>query len=461
MQSFKNRKVLIFGLGLNDGGLGMAEYFLGHGAKVTITDGKTEEQLKNTLERLDKYKENITLHLDGHIKEDFLENDIIIRNPAVKPSSEYLQIAKEAGKQIEMEMSFFHRYAPCPIVGVTGTRGKSTTTTLIYEFLKKKFGEKIFLGGNVGRSAVRELASLTDENIAVLELSSFQLDAMGDSHVSPHVAVVTNMFTDHQDWHADMNEYIEAKKNIYRYQNEDDYLVVNIDNDITKNFVKDCNSNVVTYSLLDSSATYYMDSDMNIYFEESLLFSLNEKDVVLRGKHNRYNILAAIATSRIYDIEESPIKDVLVEFKGVHGRQELVRELNGIKFYNDTTATSIEAVKAMFERFGDENKGKIIMISGGVDKGLDYSLLVDDMKKYLKALILLEGSASERIYENIKDFENVYKYYADFKKAIQKAYEVAESGDMIILCPGGSSFNMFVNEFDRGSKYVSFANELK
>lgn len=459
MQEYMGKKVLIFGLGLNDGGLGMTEYFLRKGAKVTITDGKTEEELKPTLQKLGKDLNNVTLHLGGHLEEDFLENDIIIRNPAIKPNNEYLKIARENGKQIEMEMSFFHKNSPCPIIGITGTRGKSTTTTLIYEFLSKKFGKRIFLGGNIGKSAVRELDVLNKDNIAVLELSSFQLDAMGENKISPHIAVLTNIYTDHQDWHGSMEEYIKAKKNIFLYQNDNDYLVLNVDNGITEGFRDISRSKVITYSTIDSKANYYIDNDHNVYENGSIL--LNIKDSKLEGKHNEYNILAAIATSRIYDITVEDISDVLRNFNGVKGRQELIRELNGIRFYNDTTATSVEAMIAMFERFGEKNKRKMIMIAGGVDKGLDYSRITGYVRDYLKSLILLEGTASEKIYESVNDLDNIYKYYDDLGKAVEKAYEIAIPGDMIILCPGGASFNMFTNEFDRGEKFVNYVNLLK
>jgi UDP-N-acetylmuramoylalanine--D-glutamate ligase len=459
MQSFKNKKVLIFGLGLNDGGLGMTEYFLQEGAKVTITDGKTYEQLKPTLDKLKKYDNEIILHLDGHIEQDFLENDIIIRNPAIKPDNRYLKIAQEAGKQIEMEMSLFHKLCPCPIIGVTGTRGKSTTSTLIYEILKTKYGDKIFLGGNIGKSAIREVDQLNRDNIVVLELSSFQLDTMGQNNISPNIAVVTNIYTDHQDWHPTMEHYIDSKKNIYKYQKEDDYLVVNIDNDITKTFLNDCKSRIITYSLEDKNANYFLNEKLEVFENGKKLLDLS--NAKLKGKHNMYNMLSAISTVRIYGIGIDDIQKVLATFKGVHGRQELVREINGIKFYNDTTATSVEAVLAMFDTFGDDFKGKIIMIAGGVDKGLDYSLIEEDMKKYLKALVLLEGSASERISNQLKGFEDIYKYYSDLNKAIQKAYQIADNGDMIILCPGASSFNMFANEFDRGEKFVNYVNLLK
>jgi len=456
MKRFKNKKVLIFGLGLNDGGLGITEFFVKEGAKVTITDGKTEEQLESTLKKLKKYRKKITYHLGGHIKEDFLDNDIIIRNPAVKPNNEWLKIAQDEGKNIEMEMSLFHKLAPCPIIGVTGTRGKSTTTTLVYEFLKKKFSKNVFLGGNIGKSAIRELDKLNKRNICVLELSSFQLKTMDENKISSNVAVVTNIYKDHQDWHPNMEDYINSKKAIFKYQNDDGVLVVNIDNDITETFVKEAPAKVITFSLKNKNADYYIDKSLNIYESSEKL--LNIKESILQGEHNYYDILGALAVARIYDISSEDILDVLKTFKGVPGRQELVRELNGIKFYNDTTATSVEAIEAMFKRFGEEYKGKIIMISGGVDKGLEYEKLVPYMEKYLKKLILLDGTASEKIKNAYSNYKGPY---SDFKKAINTAYEEASSGDMVILCPGASSFNMFANEFDRGGQFVNYVNSLK
>ena len=456
---FKDKKVLIFGLGLNDGGLGMAEFFLNQGSKVTITDGKTKEELTKTLEQLKQYESQITYHLGGHIKEDFLENDIVVRNPAIKPDNEWLKIAIDAGKQIEMEMSLFHQLAPCKIIGVTGTRGKSTTTTLVYEFMKAHFGDRVMLGGNIGKSAIRELPNLTEDKIVVLELSSFQLDSMGHSQVSSPIAVATNMYVDHQNWHTDMPDYINAKKNIYRYQDKDGILITNIDNDITKEFVKDSNGKNITFSLIDKTADYYMDKEcLTVYENGQLLMTI--QNLILDGEHNLYNILGAIATVRTQGVNTNEIQPVLSIFKGVSGREELVRELNGVKYFNDTTATSVEAMTAMLNRFGEKYEGKIVMISGGMDKGLDYTSIAPMMKKSLRALILLEGTASEKIAASFGEADNIYKYYNDLGLALKKASEIATSGDMVILCPGGTSFNMFANEFDRGEKYVNFVNNL-
>ncbi|MBN1373721.1 UDP-N-acetylmuramoyl-L-alanine--D-glutamate ligase [Candidatus Dojkabacteria bacterium] len=456
---YKDKTVLIFGLGLNDGGLGMVDFFVNQDAKVTITDGKKEEELKPTLKKLAKYKDKITYHLGGHIDADFTENDIIVRNPAIKRDNPYLEIARKAKREIIMELALFHQLTPCPIIGITGTRGKSTTTTLIYEILKTTLGEKVLLGGNIGKSAMRELPKLTLDNLAVLEISSFQLDGMGESKVSPHIAVVTNLYPDHLNWHTDMQDYIETKKNIVRYQKPSDIAVINIDNEITKTFVDIAQSKVITFSLIEHAANYYLDKSLTLFENGKPLLSL--KTASLEGIHNLYNMVCAIATTRIYDIPVSNILNVIESFTGVEGRQQLVRELNGIKIYNDTTATSLEAMEAMLDTLGPKYPKKIIMLAGGVDKGFDYSKLSGKFGKYLKKVILLEGTASEKLALELEKLEiPTEKYFNNFETAIKTAYKTAQPGDVMILCPGAASFNMFANEFDRGAKFNKVVEKL-
>lgn len=294
--------------------------------------------------------------------------------------------------------------------------------------------------------------------ISVLELSSFQLDGMGEAKVSPNVSVLTNIYEDHINWHGSMEEYIKAKKNIFLNQTEKDYLVVNIDNNIASEFVNEAPSHVITFSLSDNSATYYIDESLNIFEKGSLLLKL--ENLKLEGRHNLYNILGAVATTRLFGINVEEIKSVVESFEGVENRQEFVREIDGVKYYNDTCATSVESMQAMIERFSKEYSGKIIQIAGGVDKGMDYHIIANDMKRHLKALILLQGTASEKMYEFVGDALPVYHFYNSIEDAVNQAKELAEEGDIVILSPGGSSFNMFVNEFDRGEKFVNAVNNL-
>lgn len=449
---YRDKKVLIFGLGLNDGGLGMAEFFVKQGAKVTITDGKTEEQLKTTLAKLAKYQNKITYHLGGQTKSDFADADIIIQNPGVRPDNEYIKYARELGKTIEMEMSLFCKLAPCKIIGITGTRGKSTTTTLVYRFLKKKYGSKIVLAGNIGKSAIRELPKLTRKHLVVLELSSFQLHTMGLSKISPNVSLVTNIYPDHLNWHIDMQDYITSKTNIINYQTSTDWTVLNIDNADVASMTNNVKGRLVTYSLINSKADYYLDKQLNVFEKGKYLISI--KKALLQGTHNQYNILASVALVRIFKVNKKDLLSVLATFKGVDGRQQYLTTVNGVKFYNDTTATSVEAMLAMLDRFGGEYKKRLVMISGGVDKGLDYSRIKSGVEGSVKAMVLLDGNASDKILTTLDAKKVLIKgKFAIFKDAIHEAYAISGRGDMVILCPGAASFNMFKNEFDRGRQF--------
>ncbi|MFH1547289.1 MAG: UDP-N-acetylmuramoyl-L-alanine--D-glutamate ligase [bacterium] len=457
---YKGKKVLVWGLGLNDGGLGVVDFFVRQGANVTATDTKTKEQLSPTLKKLKKYGDKIHYVFGEHKKEDFENADLIIRSPAAKPGTELLKYVESLNKDVEMEISLFLHLKPCPIIGITGTRGKSTTTTLIYEMMKEHFGERVFLGGNIGKSVMRILPELNKDNIGVLEISSFHLDQMGKEKLSPEYCLVTNMYTDHLDWHENMDYYVNAKRNIFLNQSPIGFTVLNIDNDITRGFIKDVPSEVVTFSLKSDKANYYTDNNLDVHFEGRKLLSL--KNSPLEGEHNVYNLTAAVSLTHRFGVSIENILKVVNSFKGIEGREEFVRELNGIKFYNDTTATSVEAIIAALERFGPRNKQKIVMISGGVDKGFDFSIIKEDVEKYVKAIVLLEGTASEKLFEEFQNSEiKIDKYFNNFRTAIERAYEIAEEGDMVILLPGGSSFNMFENEFDRGAQYNKIVKSLK
>lgn len=457
---YEGKKVLVFGLGLNDGGLGMVDFFVEQGAEVTITDGKTEEQLASTLEKLKEKDGKLTFHLGGHVESDFTDNDIIIRNPAIKPDNPYLKIAKEAGKTIEMEMSLFFKLAPCKIVGISGTKGKSTTTTLTYLMLKKKFGDSVVLAGNIGKSAIRELPKLTKDNLVVLEMSSFQLDALRDAKLSPHVSLLTNIYEDHLNWHKDMADYIDCKQTMFTFQKAGDITILNSDDPRVHNMenaAKKTGAKVVTFSSHESAD--YQRKEMVVFEQSKELLTL--EGMIVNGEHNFQNALGAIALARQFDVTAPQILEVLSEFTGVDGREQLVREINGIKIYNDTTATAMESMLAAMNRFGPQFPKKIIMIAGGMDKGMDYSQVAPVWNTYLKALVLLEGTASEKM-ATVMDSSTVpvHKYFGVFKDAVEKAYSLAQAGDMIILCPGGTSFNMFANEFERGRQFNDLVNAL-
>lgn len=474
--TFANQKVLVQGLGLNDGGVGMVKFFAEHGAIVKVTDLRTADILKDSLRALEVYtrKYKIEYVLGEHKPEDFKWADIVVRNPAVKRDNEYIQVARDNSAEIVMEMALFHKIAKGLKIGITGTRGKSTTTALIHEFVKAAVADNkipdynnVLLAGNIGKTAIAEVESLTDKSISVLEISSFQLDGMGEQKISPDIAVVTNMYPDHLNWHPDMEDYIETKKNIVRFQTKGDYAVINVQNDITKTFVDAVPGYLVTYALdkqyvqtckSQTEAQYWYDEKQNIIFENGeKLLDLSSIDIKLKGEHNRYNILAAIATARIFKIPVEIFENVLQNFTGLYGRQQLVRSVEGIDFYNDTTATTVEAVESAIRRFSSEynkDSSHLIFISGGVDKGLDYHKLGQIMQSRVKAVVLFEGTASEKMQAEFKNAGiKTYGLYDQMSTAVQKARDIAVKGDAVILSPAGSSFNMFLNEWDRGKQF--------
>ncbi|HOU75850.1 MAG TPA: UDP-N-acetylmuramoyl-L-alanine--D-glutamate ligase [Candidatus Dojkabacteria bacterium] len=486
----KNKKVLIFGLGLNDGGVGMVKYYAQQNTQIRVTDMRTEEQLAKAIDELKPFtqKYNIEYILGEHKEEDFKWADIIVRNPAIKRDNPFLEIARKNGAEIIMEMALFHRKAKGIKLGVTGTRGKSTTTSLIHTIIetgiqnkqKLLFNSKVYdntlLAGNIGKNAIIELPNITDKTISVLELSSFQLDGMREQEISPQIAVVTNIYPDHLNWHPDMDDYIECKKQVFLNQGPNDIAIINIDNETTIKFPKETKGICNIYSLNKKNIEkfikenpqikiinyYYYCQNLNTIYENNVkLFQTSRiTNVSLEGEHNKYNILSSVATARSIGIDIETIKQAIKNYKGLYGRQQFVVSKNGIDFYNDTSATTAEALHMAIKRFGqkysaDGNK-RVIFISGGIYKGTDYSPLMQDISKYVKAFILFDGDAGEVLEKTMKNAEILtptYGYYKTMKDAIQKATQIAKKGDAIILSPAGASFNMFLNEWDRGEQF--------
>jgi len=457
---FKDKKILIFGLGLHDAGVGAIEYLINQGAAITITDVKTKEELLPSIKKLEKYQSKIVYHLGGHQEKDFKNHDLIIKSVAIPKENPWLKIAEKAGLLIETDISLFFKLSPSKIVGITGTKGKTTTTSLVYLLLKKQYPKKVVLGGNIRKSVLRQLPKLTDKHLAVLELSSFQLDSLSLANRSPNVSIITNIYPDHLNWHRNIKDYVNAKKNIFRFQKKDDYAVFNFDNPKTKNITSQFEAKKIPFSLIKKSMLYYLDKTGQVWEKGRKMTNVSR--FPLKGKHNWYNTVAAIAGTRLLGVSKINIERVLSTFKAPSGRQEKVRTLKGVSFYNDTTATGVEAMVAALERFGPEYPKKLVFISGGVDKGVDYRPIKSLVKKYLKALVLLEGTASEKIFETVKDVPGliIKKYFSDFQKAIKRAFRLASAGDAVILCPGGASFNMFQHEFDRGDQFVACVKNL-
>ena len=361
---FKNKKVLIMGLGLHGGGAGVAKFFCKQGADVLVTDLKTKEQLKDSILKLKGLK--IKYALGGHKEADFKEADLIIKNPDVSNNSPYLKIAQKNNIPVETDISLFFKLSEAFIIGVTGTKGKSTTASIIYHILKSE-NKRTFLAGNIGISPLEFLEKTKKGDKIILELSSFELENLKQS---PNIAVVTNILPDHLNRYVNMAEYIESKKIILKYQKNSDILILNSDDPVARSFAKEAQSRVCFFTTEEKSIEKYINN------------------FKLFGKHNLSNLSAAISVAKELNVPEDIIKKSIKSFKGVSSRQEFVREFRNVKYFNDTTSTmpeaAIIAIDSFSEKFPDS---KLIFICGGQNKGLDYKKLSDAIKEKVGDLI--------------------------------------------------------------------------
>lgn len=431
---YEGKKVLVVGLGLQGGGSGVVSFFAKLGAHVTVTDKKSDKELLLTIKKLENL--SVTYRLGEHIREDFLSADVIFKGPSVPWDMPELQEALQKGVPVEMEASFFASRCPCRIIGVTGTRGKSTTSTMIYELLKEN-GIRSFLAGNVPNlSTIGLLETITPNDTVVLELSSQQLSGFHKKRLSPHIAVFTNLYPDHLNFYKNMDDYFYDKKALYLYQKQEDYLIVNkkLQTEIQKDSPL---STVVSFSSDDFPYAF----------------------AYLKGIHNLENAAAALAVSKILNLPEDKSINILKRFKGLPYREEFVGEKQNITFINDTTATTpVAAIKAI-ESYKED---LIVLLLGGKSKNLPVDELLTSLQKVTK-IVLLPGSFTTEIEPDLKaQFAGkLIPVIPDFQEAIKRAYDEAlllkkqhpQKKVVILLSPAATSFDQFQNEFHRGDEF--------
>lgn len=428
IEKYKGKKVLILGLGLNRGGLGAAMFFASAGAEVRITDLRNKDELKPSLEKLGGFT-SISYTLGEHLYSDIDWADLIIRNPAIKPENEYFRYALEKGKQVEMDMGILLEFAkPRQIIGITGTKGKSTTSTLIYNVLEKKFGDRVVFAGNIGMSVMDAIERIEEDSVVVLELSSFQLQAFEQHKTSPHIAVITNIYPDHLNYHKTFEEYIGYKKVIAKYQEKNDLIFIRKDDLVTDtiDFLEGLEGTVKRFSYTDLPKDY---------------------KPLLLGEHNLENIAAALTVVKEMGVDEQKALQIMAEFGGVKYRTELIKQWNGARIYNDTTATTPNAAIAALKAFPG-----CTFIAGGMNKKLDYRDFAENIDKYAGKVFLLEGDATEELKAQSAKCKAA-KQYNDLEKLLEDVKHEVGSGDVVLFSPGATSFNLFKNEFDRGEKF--------
>ncbi len=469
---FRNKKVLIMGLGRFGGGLGALRYMLGQGAIVTVTDTASAERLSTTLTALSNTTitngttsvntNAVTWHLGGHIRNDFITHDVIVVNPAVPADSPWLKIAREHNITLTTEMNIFFERCPARIVGITGSNGKSTTTAMIADVLSKGLSSdnatckhkcnnlapvnnnksanrhlcsRVWLGGNIGMGSLLEkLDSITADDIVVLELSSFQLEDLAAIQRSPHIAVVTNIAPNHLDRHGTMANYVKAKQNILRFQTSDDIAILNRTETALQNWPK----------LTKARIKWYPDNSSPIKLK-------------LPGRHNQLNAAAALVTAQILGIDTNKARAILAEFEGLPHRLELVGQHNSVRYYNDSIATTPESVIAAIDAFSEHK----IIIMGGYDKKIAFDNLAEKLitNGSVQAVIII-GQVQDKLCKLIEKCKITTNSHlplclkaATLADAVDMAARQARPGMVILLSPACASYDMFTNFQERGDTF--------
>lgn len=426
---FKGKQITLMGLGLLGRGVGDARFLAPLCKELVVTDLKSKEELSESLAKLEGLS-NITYHLGEHRTEDFKDRDLVIKAAGVPLDSPFIAEAKKNNILVRMSADLLVELAGVKTVGVTGTRGKSTVTHLIAHTLRQA-GKRVLLGGNIrGVSNLSLLPDVQPDSILVLELDSWQLQGFGEAHISPNVAVFTNLLPDHFNYYGgDMNLYFADKANIFKFQKAGDVLVAG-------------------RTVVD---TWLSGANPPIRPKVPVMGDWKLKIV---GEHNRENAALAAEALRTLGVSEDQIKVGFESFEPVEGRLQLVREVRGVKIYNDNNATTPDATIVALQAL-NQNKN-IILIMGGADKGLDMSRLVASCRDTCKKTLLLAGSGTEKI----KDLLPGSLIYQAIEDALQAALKVAQSGDSILFSPALASFGTFKNEYDRNDQFVKAVSEL-
>jgi UDP-N-acetylmuramoylalanine--D-glutamate ligase len=473
IENFQDAVVTVIGLGRyrQGSGFGAVKWLLRHGAQIIITDLKDESELEESMEMVmdwfRKYREQYPNHtiyqplfiLGKHREEDFTDVDCVVQNPGVPSEIEYIDAARKAGVSIESDVSLFFRYCPYPIIAVTGTKGKTTTTKMIGAMFEQ-IDEHTIVAGNIKISPLEYLDELLSENKEVpiiIELSSWLLEslpnAFSDMKKGPDIAVLTNVYPDHLNRYDSYEDYIHSKEILFLSQTAQQYTILNYDHETVRAMQAK-----VTGKLLWCSREY-MEHDgcfvkngiivVRKNGHESEVISIN--DIGLKGDHNLENVLASICAAYYRGISVELISNVAKSFEGISDTQELVREVDEISYINDATSTQPDSTIAALKRFGAD--ADIILIAGGKDKGLNFEGLAQEIMKNCKHLVLFEGDASDKISALVGNKMKKNTGVKAMKEAVQLAKAVSASGDIVILSPGAVVLDLFKNEFDCGEQF--------
>ena len=456
-KTISNKRVAIIGLGVSN--IPLIDYFKNLGSSISAFDNRDEENIDPNIIKSLKEK-NIKYYFGKDSLKDLIGFDYIFRSPSCMPSTPEIEREVSKGAILTSEIEKVIELSPSHIIGVTGSDGKTTTTTLIYKLLQAQ-GYKCFLGGNIGTPLFTQIKDMRPEDYVILELSSFQLI---DMEISPEISVVTNISPNHLNVHKDYKEYINSKKNIYLHQNENGILVTNKDNEITKDFYKDAPGKVRFFShkqLLDNGVIFdEKDKTIKICEDGIRKHIIRQKDMLLKGEHNCENVACAISAT-LGLVKEDIMVETIKNFSGVEHRLEFIREINDVKWYNDSIGTSPTRTIAGLNSFDE----KIVLIAGGYDKHLDYSPIGKPIVDNVSKLILI-GATAEKIKDAVtseleKEGKTMPIYRCStLEEVAKKAKEVAVAGEIVLFSPASASFDMFKNFMERGNKFIQIVQEM-
>lgn len=444
VEPFKGKKITVMGLGLLGRGLGDAKFLAECDAEVTVTDLKTETELADSVRELKEFP-NVTFVFGVHRMEDFENRDMVLVAAGVPMDSPYLAHARENGVRLAQSAALFAELSGIPIIGVTGTRGKSTVTHMIHHTLTMATGEHIILGGNIrGVSNLQLLHEVREDSLAVMELDSWQLQGFGWAKISPQVAVFTNFMPDHMNYYGDdMDAYFADKANIFLYQEEGATFIT-------------------TPEVFERAKQFARGKDITLGQEVILADASvlpEDSSLSMPGEHNRLNAALAYEALRAVSLSDEHIFEGFASFSGVPGRLQYVKEVDGVQIYNDNNATTPQATVAALRALGEESKKNIVLIAGGADKGLALEELTADIETYCKKVILLEGTGTQKL-QNLLSPDVIDGVKNSLGEAVKAGFAAAKSGDIILFSPGFASFGLFKNEYDRNDQFMSIIAPL-
>ena len=448
--NLKGQRVTVMGLGLFGGGVGAVRFLVREGAVVTVTDLRKKKDLRASVRALNGLP--IAFKLGGHEETDFRNADLIVANPAVPRSSQYLKIAESAGVPITSEICLFVEHCPAPIIGVTGSSGKTTTTSLIGEMLKRK-DKRTRIGGNIGGSLLDELDILHADVPVVLELSSFQLDRLGDLPWSPHIAVITNFAPNHIDVHGSLQAYRKAKQQIIIHQTKSDWTIVNGEDAEVSHWAGE--GQRVAFAVEGKGDVFVREGKIQHAIGGEVRTVCSVDTIFLHGRHNLANALSATGAAVISGVSEEDIADVLQTFQGVPHRLEQVAEVNGVLYINDSIATSPDRTQTALRAFDKP----IVLIAGGYDKGIAFGDLGMAIEETVTHLIVM-GETGDAIAATAKGKTNIHRV-ENLQEAMGCATGLAQAGDVVLLSPASASYDQFRNFEERGDQFREWVEKLR